>query len=100
MAKVKGIGALRTASFMALYGIFLGIIIDAVSFPFSAMISVWMVQFGALSFLSLPMIMLAVPLIFGVMNFILGLIFAGLMNLILMIIGGISFKLELGNQIY
>jgi len=103
MANIKKIGVLRTACFMGLYGVFIGIIFDIVFFVLSLLFvtalsalslsSMTGLVFGALGFL-------IYPLASGVISFISALIFIPLVNLVLKITGGVGLKIQLGDQVY
>jgi len=100
MANLKKIGVLRTASFMGLYGVFTGIILDIVSLLFSLLMPMIFPtltdsfsSYGALGFL-------IYPLAIGLISFVSGLIFIPLVNLVLKITGGVGLKIQLGDQIY
>jgi hypothetical protein len=99
MASLKKIGVIRTATFMGLYGVFAGIILDIFGIMISLVLSTSPIQdmtglaLGTLGFL-------IYPIAIGVVSFIGALIFIPLVNLVLKITGGVGLKIQLGDQIY
>ena len=98
MPKIKKIGVLRMASFMGLYGVFIGLITAILTLVFSALLqAIFPTSFstgGLLSYVSGALALLIYPVFFGGVSFVASLIFTPLMNLVLKIIGGISLKIE------
>jgi len=99
MAVIKRFGVLKMAGFTALYSAFIGLILGILFFLISFIPSVSSytsllgISGGALSIIILP-------LIYGVIGFISGLIFTPIMNLVLKITKGINLDLEFGGHIY
>lgn len=105
MAKIKRFGVLKTASFLGLWGVFVGLISAILislilpvlaNYLFSSMISP---DAGLINVISLFPVnwsyLLYFPIIYGVIFFILGLIFTPIANLILKIIKGLDLDIEM-----
>ena len=93
MAKIKRLGVLKMASFMGLYGAFVGLLLGI----FSAFILPFLVASfgipGELGGGSLSIIFY--PVFYGIGGFIGGLILTPIINLILKIIKGIDLDIEM-----
>lgn len=103
MAKIKRFGVIKMASFMGLYGAFIGLIMGIIFAIVSSLInalfssatsSVGAVSFGGVGWFSIILF----PLAYGIIGFILGLILTPIMNLILKIIKGLDLEIEEGNS--
>jgi len=101
MAKIKRIGVLKMASFMGLYGVFIGLLIAILMGIFFSIISILFGSaLGNSSGIS-PLFtfswfnLFLFPLLSGIVGFISGLIFTPIINLILKIIKGLDFDLEI-----
>jgi len=94
MVVLKRVGVLKAACFLGLYGVFIGLIFGLIGIILSNVIRS-LSAFGGAGILSLFGIgtwlaVLLVPLVYGVLFFLMGLIFTPLMNLILKIIKGLD----------
>jgi len=98
MAKIKRLGVIKMASFMGLYTAFMGFVLVLL------MLIVWttvvsmldpgtqmLMGFFSVGWLSL----LTIPLIYGVIGFLSGLIFTPIMNLVLKIVNGIDLDIQM-----
>ena len=97
MAKIKRFGVLKVAGFLGIYsafvGLILGILFSLLSFVLPPTYSS---LFGFSSFLSIILL----PLLYGIVGFLSGLIFTPIMNLTLKIIKGIDLDMVLGGHHY
>lgn len=95
MAVIKRLGVMKTASFIALYSFFVGIIVSLI------MAILNFISSGLLSAIGFSMIyLIALPFMAGISNFIFGLITVPIMNLVLKMIKGINLDIELSGQMY
>jgi hypothetical protein len=100
MAIIKRFGVIKMASFMGLYGVAMGLIFgiifalfslggiaytEAISGIFGFMFGIWAIIF--------------LPIFYGIMMFLVGLIFTPIINLILRIINGIDLDIEMKQQV-
>ena len=98
MAVLKRVGILKTATFFALYTLFMAIIMELFIGLFPMILSALFLPFG---FVSLGLLFFILfPIIFALISFISTLIMALIINLVLKITKGINFDLELGGQMY
>jgi hypothetical protein len=89
MAKIKRFGVLKMASFLGLYGLFLGLVFAILGFLGTLVISS-----SALDLIGGGLSLFLLPLLYGVMGFVGGLIFTPIMNLSLRIVKGLNLDLE------
>jgi hypothetical protein len=92
MVVLKRVGVLKAACFMGLYGLFMGIIFDLFLMIYMFILSS-ILPTGSLGLMGLGTGLLSfilIPLIYGVLSFLLGFIFTPLMNLVLRIIKGLD----------
>ena len=97
MAIIKRVSVMKMASFMALYGFFIGLIFAIISLLFSAVFSG--IFPSGLSFLGGAIFLIA-PVIYAILGFIGGIILTPIINLTLKITKGINLDIELGGQTY
>ena len=90
--KLKRIGVLKTALLLSIWSFFIGIISSLVSFIIVSSLRNSVGGIGVLGISSMFLILM--PFIFAIVSFILGLIFAPIVNLILKIIKGLDFVVE------
>lgn len=108
MAKIKRLGVIKTASFLGLFGVFIGFIFGLIMFIVTIILSNVINSMGDVDSLGVPpniflifgasswyIFLLIFPLISGVINFLIGLIFTPFMNLSLKIIRGIDLDIEM-----
>ena len=107
MAKIKRLGVIKTASFLGLFGVFIGLIFGLIMFIVTIILSNVINSMGDVSSLGTTSIfsifgasswylfLLIFPLISGIINFLIGLIFTPLMNLSLKIINGLDLDIEM-----
>lgn len=107
MVVLKRVGVLKAACFLGLFGVFIGLIFGLIMFIFTILLSNVISSMGDVSSLggatsifsifgvsSWYIFLLIFPLISGVINFLVGLIFTPLMNLVLKIIKGLDLDME------
>jgi len=98
MAKIKRIGVIKMASFMGLYGFFIGLIFALLILIFGSLLS----KTGAGLLLSTSSIgftgFILFPLLYGILGFVGGLILTPVMNLALKVIKGLDFDLEIKEE--
>ena len=105
IAVIKRFGVLKTASFLGLYGFFIGILFSILAWILSLLLSglvpaaTTTLSVIGLSGFSLVSAIL-IPIIYGILGFVSGLILTPIMNLALKITKGIDLDLELGGQMY
>ena len=106
MVILRKIGVIKSACFLGIFGLFMGVIADLILLIFSAVMSSIFPSFGGSSdgigtltstitggFTGLGLGVLSyilIPLIYGIISFLSGLIFTPLMNLILKMIHGLD----------
>ncbi|HLC78429.1 MAG TPA: hypothetical protein VJH92_04850 [Candidatus Nanoarchaeia archaeon] len=107
MAKLKRVDVLKMASFLGLFGVFVGFIVALFAWVVVSMVSALFASAtdGGLtttnSLLDFSWIYIIVfPIIFGIGNFVIALIFTPLSNLFLKIVKGIDFELDLEGKTY
>jgi len=101
MAKIKRFGIIKTACFMGIYGFFIGVIgvlftmvlIIIISGNLSDISSTFLPSLGS-GLLSVILL----PIIYGVVFFLIGLVFTPLMNLILKMINGLDWDIEIQQE--
>lgn len=100
MIKVKRVGIIKTASFMGVFGLFMGIIgaltlklINLVMMPVVEGIGGGAMPQSTIFAVKWQWLML-VPLANAVFSFIIGIILAPIINMALWIIGGVNFDLD------
>ena len=98
MAKIKGLGVMKTAYFAGIFGVFLGLITAILSWIIILVVSklgiaetLEQAMPGATTFS--PMSFIVLPLMYGVILFVSALIFIPIANLILKWIKGIDLDL-------
>jgi len=98
MAKIKRFGVLKMAYFMGLYGIVIGLIAGLFITLFSLIGTLPESTLGALKFIYGVGAIIFLPIFYGVMMFLSGLIFTPIINLILKIIKGIDLNIEMQEE--
>ena len=100
MAIIKRFGVIKMAVFMGLYTAFLGFVLGILFFLLSLIPSASTYS----SLLGIPvggaLLIIILPIIFGIVGFVNGLILTPIMNLTLKITKGIDLNLELSGQNY
>lgn len=90
MVKLNRIGVIKVASFLGIFGVFIGLILDLITiiskYTGSLFSNFDVAMDGGLGWISLILF----PLEVGVLSFLIGLIFIPLMNLVLRIVKGID----------
>lgn len=108
MAKLKRLSVIKVASFLGIYGMFLGLIAGLIVFLITNVLRnvypVYSLGDNITNVFFIPgvngvLTLLIIALIFGVFNFFIGLIFTPIVNLTLRIINGIDLKLEIDGEI-
>ena len=104
MVKLKRLGVIKTASFLGLFGVLIGLIVAILMWIASLILTSLFSPAGDSGFLSISSILsfnainlLLFPIGYGIVSFILGLILIPITNLILKIIKGIDLDLEAEN---
>ena len=95
---LKRIGVIKGACFSGLYGFACGLILSIILFLFSSMVSSTSSMFLSLFSFVGGITLILLPVIYGVLGFISGLIFIPIANLVLLIIGGVDINLDESNQ--
>jgi hypothetical protein len=94
MVVLKKVGVIKSACFLGIYGLFIGVIVDLVLVIYTSMFSSIFSAAGGSSITSGLGIgiffYVLIPLFYGVISFLGGLIFTPLMNLILKMIHGLD----------
>lgn len=98
MVILKRVGVIKTACFMGLYGAFIGLIFGIILLIYTQVLKTVLSgaeDLGATSMIGLFGIggwlaVITAPIIYGILFFLISLIFTPLMNLILKIINGID----------
>jgi hypothetical protein len=104
MAKIKRFGVIKTACFMGLYGVFMGLIFGIILLIYTQVLKTVLDTTGSdLGMISLLGIggwlgLILFPLIYGILFFLIGLVFTPLMNLILKMINGLDWDIEMEQQ--
>ena len=89
MAKIKRFGVLKMAGFLGLYGLFVGLIFAVLGF-----LATLVVSSSTLNLIGGGLSLFLLPLLYGVMGFVGGLIFTPIMNLSLRVVKGLNLDLE------
>jgi len=100
MAKIKRLGVIKTASFLGLFGVFIGLIFGIILLIYTQILKTvlsGMGDTGTISMFGLGgwLVLILAPLIYGIISFLIGLIFTPLMNLSLKIINGLDLDIEM-----
>jgi hypothetical protein len=97
MVKLNRIGVLKSASFLGLYGVFVGLIFGIILFIYSQILKTVFSgnSYSSSSFMNIlgvggALSIIVTPIIYGILFFLIGLIFTPIMNLILKIIKGLD----------
>jgi len=101
MAKIKRFGIIKTACFMGLYGVFIGLLFGIFLLIYTQVLKTVLetttAEMGMLSLLGIGgwLGLIFAPFMYGILFFLVGLIFTPIMNLILKIIGGLDLDIEI-----
>lgn len=97
MVKLNRIGVLKAACFLGIFGVFMGLIFGIIMFIVMSVANTISSSLGGTGGIGSILLLnawyvyiLIIPLTFGIINFLCGLIFTPLMNLTLRIIKGID----------
>lgn len=99
MAKIKKFNVVKMASFMGLYGVFIGIIAGLIV-TLSSLVGGALLEeaLGIFKFVYGTLSIIIFPIFYGFMMFLAGLIFTPIINLVLKIIKGIDLDIEMQEQ--
>ncbi|GBE19554.1 MAG TPA: hypothetical protein ENG87_02370 [Candidatus Pacearchaeota archaeon] len=100
MAKLKRVGVMKMAVFLGLSTAFIGLVLGVFSTIITSLISLPSYLPAKTSLITGYWSILILPIVYGILGFLTGLVFTPINNLILRIIGGISLDIDMseGNQ--
>lgn len=94
MYRIKKFKVLKMASFMGLYGVFIGLIMAIFSSIFSLLVGSLIFESSLINSIFGFWALLFFPIFYGITAFVGGLIFIPIMNLVLKIVKGVDLELE------
>ncbi len=96
MVVLKRVGVLKAACFLGIYGVFIGLIFDLFLLIYVLILSS-ILPTGSLGIMGMGtgfLSFILIPLIYGILSFLVGLIFTPIMNLVLRIVKGLDLDME------